>query len=736
MPKRWRDRWALRQMQRQFNKKSLDHQTNYMATLSHISPEWLHQSRKNFHYIYTNPTTYWPDWAVTQYMTPSGIPTPSVTEFSCLNTAYQSTFNYTHPQKNWSMGINTNGFIAFPTHLWGIVFAVSNGTDPPVPLFQQAVSLSPDTMTIVAHSSTDLGTVDATFVAGDTLKMALTMHPSSTNTMVLHCGIVPLTNMGVGAISNIQYTSHHQCIVNDRAVVSVSQPPDNVVCANYNAGDIFTRSLSCQMILNTTCPHQLASGMMAFDGPRDGSRTILFECHLLTSFFMPLMPPGRPRRYPALDAYSITPASFEAMSFKPIHQHHHRLCVDPHQSKKIALILGQLALHHPPIESLTLDTFYYELRTALHLKSTAVVQALATAIANNLSATMTREQQTTLFCANQYYLMATILTLDLLHRFRVSSAAFGKKTIVKLVKKITRDPFILYLKKMNDRQFLTAMRQPSGYDMALKIIIFSSLINKLMTASPLADGLATYQTMCHTYLTRITQSSPTITTILQPFYDTTRLPLNLKLFISSVFLRPVLPGSAWDRLVEGLSSGWHHNHFFSGPHAFEFCERTELIFSCLTSPDQQWAILNDYLDHINALGLYENLPLCYRSYRDYPHTTHHYHAVFLTIFFDCLFQTDQNNLMITMPMWVTTGHIDSVTTAFGDVCVTLDTNADQITMQFTHSFHSPPQSVQLRCPPEYHYVSFNKPNQAPTKIKNGWACVPLNESIIYVTKSM
>ena len=89
--------------------------------------------------------------------------------------------------------------------------------------------------------------------------------------------------------------------------------------------------------------------------------------------------------------------------------------------------------------------------------------------------------------------------------------------------------------------------------------------------------------------------------------------------------------------------------------------------------------------------------------------------------------------MITLPMWATTGYIDSVTTEFGDVCVKIDTNTDHIAMQLTHSFHSPPQSVTLQCPAEYQYASFNKLNGKRVAVKNGCVNVPLNVSVIYIT---
>ena len=98
MSKTFSDRLLLRKIKHIFNKKPFEAQNKLLSKISNVCPEWFHQSRVNYRYIYSNLNTYWPEWMKAQFNPFDSNSSPPLNEFTCLNTSAQSMFNYTPNQ--------------------------------------------------------------------------------------------------------------------------------------------------------------------------------------------------------------------------------------------------------------------------------------------------------------------------------------------------------------------------------------------------------------------------------------------------------------------------------------------------------------------------------------------------------------------------------------------------------------------------------------------------------------
>ena len=64
MPNTFIDRFNLRRLQRLLYKSRFEQQNVRIGNYLNIDSKWLHISRLNYHYIYSNPMAYWPQWAI------------------------------------------------------------------------------------------------------------------------------------------------------------------------------------------------------------------------------------------------------------------------------------------------------------------------------------------------------------------------------------------------------------------------------------------------------------------------------------------------------------------------------------------------------------------------------------------------------------------------------------------------------------------------------------------------
>ena len=115
-----KDRILLRQLRKSLNSTLFGQQNHALSKPCHIDPEWIHQSRMNFQYIYSQLNAFWPDWAIEQFNPSDESSVPPPNELYCLNTSTREIFSFYPSNKFHQMTINRRGYIAFPFLHWGI----------------------------------------------------------------------------------------------------------------------------------------------------------------------------------------------------------------------------------------------------------------------------------------------------------------------------------------------------------------------------------------------------------------------------------------------------------------------------------------------------------------------------------------------------------------------------------------------------------------------------------------
>ncbi|MGA0241994.1 MAG: hypothetical protein ACO3K7_03225 [Candidatus Marinamargulisbacteria bacterium] len=727
MARTFSDRLLLRKMKRVFQHRPFHAQGNYLSKLSSIAPEWLHQSRKNYRYIYTNHKSYWPDWAKSQF-TPQAH-APSTNEYACLNTTFQSGLNY-HPdqKKHPPIHINENGFVSFPTRYWGITFQASQYNDPALPLFNNKMGLNESKLSITGHNHLFGLNISIDMAFNQTTLLQITLQ-NPTNTPIpiqLHTGILPFTNDGVGFISSIQYTSHQQFIVNDNAIISSSEQPKNIICTDYNSGSIFNVAHQWEMILHARCSQALASGLMLFehDIPAQSSKTISFEVHHLRRFLTPLLPSLSRDTYPKLSSYALLSQQSKDITFPVVPRRLNHINLGQSYSKKLNTLIKNNDLTHTsthPLESL--DVIYYSLQSQLQLGYDTTIQPTLSHI---IQWNPHKVTQLAIFSAQQCTIMRLILTYSQLISFKADTEMFTSSIILKLQKGIQTDPFLTFLKRLRITQFNHILEQSQGHHLLLKLIVFSVLLNKMIQFKWHTPSISAHHKQCQHYMTMIFHQTDILTSFITSFHENTYLPFGIKILIIDVFFRRLPTTLMYDQ-----SSILAVSHI---KNSTALSTKNKLLATRFQPDTDQWKTLSNYLDYINPLGIHTPTPFTYDSFHYHPKKTPVDHPIFLATFFDFLFQIQDQSLIISAPLWFSTCHIDSIKTIFGTIAIQLTTKENsEITVQLTHAFHFSPQKIILKCPPNYSWAGINTNDTIP--IHHNTLTVPLNATVINIFKN-
>jgi hypothetical protein len=727
MARTFSDRLLLRKMKRVFQHRPFHAQGDYLSKLSSIAPEWLHQSRKNYRYIYTNHKSYWPDWAESQFTTQA--PAPSTNEYACLNTTFQSGLHYhPDPKKHPPIHINENGFVSFPNRYWGIAFLASQHNDPALPLFNNKMGLNESKASITGHDHLFSLNISIDMAFNQTTSLQITLqNPTDTPIPIqLHTGILPFTNDGVGCISSIQYTSHQQFIINDNAIISSSEQPKNIICTDYDSGCIFNVAHQWQMILHARCSQALASGLMLFEHalPAQSSKTISFEVHHLRRFLTPLLPSLSRDTYPKLSSYAISAQPSENITFATIPRRLAQVNLGQDYSKKLNTLIRNNDLTHTsthPLESL--DTIYYSLQSQLQLGYDTTIRSTLSHIVQWNPHKVTPPA---IFSAQQCTIIRLILTYSQLIHFKADIDIFTPSIILKLQKGLQHDPFLKFLKRLRISQFNHILEQSQGHDLLLKLIIFSVLLNKMIQFKWDTPSILAHHKQCQHYMTMVVNQPDILTSFITSFHENTPLPFGIKILIIDVFFR-ALPTT----LVYEQSSVLAVSHI---KHNATLSTKNKLLATRFQSDTDQWHTLSDYLDRINPLGTHTPAPFTYDSFYYHPKKTPVHHPLFLGCFFDFLFQIQAQTLIINVPLWFSTCHIDAIKTIFGTVAIQLTTKENsEIMIQLTHAFHFSPQKIMLKCPPSYSWACINTEDTMP--IHHNTLMIPLNATAIKIFKN-
>ena len=264
MPNQLIDRWNLRRLKRSLYKRRFENQNNDIGNYLDIHPSWLHISRLNYQYIFSKPSSFWPDWAIEQFHPTNTNATVPMNDLLCLNYSHRDTFCFSNGQ-NTLFEVNSNGFISLPKHGWGVCIKYIKD-NVATPFYTSPLTLSSKYPIIEYQNTTDQLSISSS-IAFDPVsnigEICLTFTNNTTDQALIpiSIGIIPYINEGVGAIKHIQYISNNSFYINDSSSVTFSESPQNVLCTNFSHGNIFERSQEWEMILNAKCPDYLASGL-------------------------------------------------------------------------------------------------------------------------------------------------------------------------------------------------------------------------------------------------------------------------------------------------------------------------------------------------------------------------------------------------------------------------------------------------------------------------------------------
>ncbi|MEK9726826.1 MAG: hypothetical protein VW397_01835 [Candidatus Margulisiibacteriota bacterium] len=737
MSKKFSDRILLRRIKRVFNRKPFQSQNILLSKISRVSPEWFHQSRVNYHYIYSNLKTYWPDWVIKQHNPFQSTCQPPTNEFTCLNQSFQTTFEYSPNNPDHLFTLNTNGFIAFPNYLWGILFKVQIN-DQIISPFEDNIQFNDASHNLTGKVTINDFNISMAIGFDGDLKINLKIknQGDKSQQIKLFMSTLPYTNEGVGFISNIQYTSQRQFVINDRSIISASEQPHNILCSTYEDGSIFNLIPKWEMVLNANCDEKLSSGIMAYhyDIPANETASVLFKVNHLKRFITPLIPKLLSKKPTRLKSYSIAPNSFLEPSFSLPESDTIFDSLPPKLSKIKVLTQTFLINSFVTQGAMSIESVFYSIQALLTLGCESKVLDLFKNFPKEVEPVVNFMPDHFLSLSQQRILIY-LLQYELASDAKLNVAdLFTKRFILKLQKQILKDRFIFFVKQLNLNQFNTVLHGPKFFSFFLKLILFSGIIDRMISLKIDTPALNSVQMICQGYFKIIFNHEEKLMAFINEFHATPRLETSLKLFIIDQFLIDIPDPFPKTKLVSLFENNWHKDHFYDHQRNNGFSEKNELIYSKLTNPKNKLSILENYLNQLNALGNYDNKQCFYHTFSVFPKRIKSYHAIFLTSFFQMIFSSIGDELIISSLLWFKNIKVRQIRTKFGKINIESQSNKldYQLKIQLTHKFHRSPTHIRIMCPNNCTHYSFSKIMKQNTTIQNNIIDVPLNKSIIYL----
>ena len=215
----------------------------------------------------------WPNWVYQQFQPDSDQFQPSISPLHHLNSTNRSWTLLSCPANSTQFCVDTHGLIT-PLHFgWSCDFWI--GTS------EHLVSAAWLSQT---HQQMDFDnqTLSTTFNVNQlsiTIQVCIDYqhddHPlrinasikntdSSPLSLSFYAAIRPYNPLGVSPVQAITYMTDHKFIVNNDVGLILNTPPQNVVCTNFDDGDISEHFRHWEMILNTKCQKNLASAIAEY----------------------------------------------------------------------------------------------------------------------------------------------------------------------------------------------------------------------------------------------------------------------------------------------------------------------------------------------------------------------------------------------------------------------------------------------------------------------------------------
>ena len=732
MAKALKDRLLLRRISRAFHQEPFSKQNQVVAKQIHISPKWIHQSRLNYRYIYNNLKSYWPTWALNQFSPKNPESTPPSTELSCLNTSDLNYFTFIDNEKNQGLCVSDTGYITFPNHNWGL--SIQHKTkDSSTPIFDKSFYLDADNNRLHATQKNEHETFSSTMgydnqrgVVQLTIQ-AQNKRPEAAQ-ITIQMGVLPFINEGVGNIKTIQYISTKQMIINDRSIISCATQADDILCTNYDAGNIFERSKDWNMILNANCDQCLASGLLTFtlNFKKNEKKSLYFEIAHLQSFLTPLafpistIKPDQFKRHILDDNVNAMPTILSPnVSFNLQGDSKNLVKINTCIKNFLLTLKNNAAIYSTP-------ALFYNLNSCMMLDSKDAFNDLV----DHYFKYKQNYQSSSFLMRSQQDLFNLITIVKYQHLFRLSSDSFQEKLFKQINKTIKKDPFNHLVSSLTSQQFNKLISEPRGFQILFKLMFFSFLMTELKNMRRLnKDGRQCLNT-CQHFL-KVIQNQPSLyQSFIDQFYKTEQMPMNEKLFYSRIIFPNQLPNQPFSMLIDQFKQHWNDQFLFSNK-TNECSELTPLLFAFLSSKEDQQAIIQNYFNGISSFGNYFSRQSYYHTFKEFPKPYFSFNGIFISLFFNQIFQTQENSLYIHAGKHYNKLTLSGLKTHFGRLDLNIVTESSTKIIKLNHEFHSSPNELFIIPSEQSKSYSFGL-NEPKIPFNTPYIKVPLNKPCIYL----
>lgn len=234
----------------------------------------LNQGLLNSKYIPKHLNRMWPRWVHKQFQPTSDYFKLPRSSFDFLNKTDRCWTTLSLPGHQDECIVDQTGMLTPVNHNWSIECWIASGSQlvSPAVIPQISQTFNHDLPTLSTHFKVEhLDITSECFMTSlpksENLLLneyTLTNTGSKTLKFSFFVALRPYTHEGISAIRNITYLSNNAFIVNDNLGLILDKKPDNVVCLEFNDGDISDHFNEWDMILKSKCPEGLASGFAEY----------------------------------------------------------------------------------------------------------------------------------------------------------------------------------------------------------------------------------------------------------------------------------------------------------------------------------------------------------------------------------------------------------------------------------------------------------------------------------------
>ena len=235
------------------------------------------------------------------------------------------------------------------------------------------------------------------------------------------CGILPYTEEGVGFLSQIQYSTDQQFIINDTSVLALSDQPDNILCASYDDGNIFELESNWEMVMQAKCPLGMASGIgtYIYELPSEKDVSLNLKAHHSDAFFTPLIKPIQ-KLNGYFKQFKYIPSPAESLTL-PVDTPPFNFPTAPQKLSKVQLVIHNFLLQmNQPVHAKNMETIYYTIHSLLRLGAKSYTDQFLKSYISDSKRAIFKDDRPNILLPSQQKLVTDILIIVLINFLNMS----------------------------------------------------------------------------------------------------------------------------------------------------------------------------------------------------------------------------------------------------------------------------------------------------------------------------